>query len=161
MQSKSTFILGAITVAIIAIAVVAGIATQQPQQPAPQATEQTKPLPSAAELEKKRVSEQPAIILAITEAYPQLLTSYVINPGKLYHDGQWYGTTLTYYGQDEMNRDTLRLLVQKKDGKWQVRSKPPQIILRVANYPDAPKDVIRDINRPAPLPGTATSPAIN
>lgn len=161
MQSKSTIILGAVTIVIIAVAVIAGIVTQQPtEQPKPQ-TQHTTSLPSAGQLEKKLADEQPAIILALSEAYPRLLNLYTVQTGKLYHDGNWYGTTLTYYGPDETNRDTLRVLMQKKGGKWHVRTKPPQLILRSADYPDAPKEAIKDINRPAPLPGTSTSPAIS
>lgn len=162
MQSKTTIILGIVAVVIIGGIVGAGIYLQQPA-PAqnPQPVKQDKKLPSATELAEKLPDEQPAITLALTETYPTLLTSYTINTGKLYHDGSWYGTTLTYYGTDENNRDTLRVLMRKKNDKWEVLSKPPRIILRAADYPDAPKSVVQDINRPAPLPGTATSPAIN
>lgn len=163
MQTKNTIILAIVTISIIAVAIVAGVITQQPAQPTtPQPVkQQEKPLPTKSELESTLLKEQPAIDLAITSAYPQLASLYVVEPGKLYHDGTWYGTTLTYIGSDEMNRDTLRLLMHKKDGTWKVRSMPPSIVLRAADYPDAPKSIIQDLNTPAPLPATDGSPAIN
>lgn len=163
MQSKNTIILAIVTISIITVAIVAGVITQQPsQQPEPQPTkQQEKPLPAKSELQTMLITEQPAVDRAIASAYPQLASLYVVEPGKLYHDGTWYGTTLTYTGSDEMNRDTLRLLLQKKNGTWKVRSTPPSIVLRAADYPEAPKSIIQDLNMPAPLPATNESPAIN
>lgn len=163
MQTKNTIILAIITISIIAVAIIAGVITQQPAPtPKPEpAKQQEKPLPKESELKAMLLTEQPAIDQAIASAYPQLASLYIVEPGKLYHDGTWYGTTLTYVGSDEMNRDTLRLLMQKKNGTWKVRSTPPSIVLRAADYPDAPKSIIQDLNMPAPLPATDTSPAIN
>ena len=160
MKTKNTIILAIATISIIAVAVIAGIITQQPQTPPP-VVEQKKPLPTAEKLASILIDEQASIDQVIATNYPQIAELYTVNPGKLYHDGQWFGTTLTYKGTDDLSRDTLRILMQKKNGTWTIRTSPPSIILRAADYPDAPKSIIQDLNRAVELPGTEASPAIN
>lgn len=165
MNNKNTTILASLTLIIVAIAVIAGFVASQPAAPqnSPQTNDQqAKPTTlSSQQLATLLPAETLAINQAISLALPRLTDAYVISTGKLYAEGQWYGTTLMYKGSDEANRDTLRLLLQKKDGAWVVRTLPPQPLLNKHDLPDVPKNILQDINQPAPLPGTASSPAIN
>ncbi len=113
-----------------------------------------------AYLSKQLSKEQEVITRTIAEHYPRLQTFYTINPGKLYGRGEWYGTTLTYKGSDSDNRDTLRLLLKKENKQWLLVTTPPQQLLSTKLLPDVPSYILRDINQPAYLPGTANSPAI-
>jgi hypothetical protein len=163
MNNRQTTILAGIAIAIVSIVVIVGIigtppaskpATDSNQQP-----EQSKL--SSAELETLLEKELPVISVVLGAQYPTISQLYIIDRGKLYESGQWYATTLTYNGTDQDNRDTLRVIMQKKDGVWIVRTTPPKPILDQPSYPDVPKSIIQDINKPTTLPGTDTSPTIN
>lgn len=113
-----------------------------------------------AYLKKQLETENVRIQQAITDRYPLLTNLYTINEGKLYGRGEWYGTTLTYKGLDSDNRDTLRILLKKSSDKWSVASTPPTPLLSTQTFKETPSYILRDINQPAFLPGTASSPAI-
>lgn len=123
------------------------------------------PTPSASKeptTEEKLTSERDTIDGVLIEKYPLIATSYVINKGELYEEGKWYGTTLTYKGADLDNRDTLRVLLEKKNGVWILLTTPPRPLLSVKEFPDVPKSVLQAINKPVSLPaGAANSPQIN
>lgn len=122
----------------------------------------TTPSPSVKiDLKAQLKTEQSTITGVIHAAYPKIATDYTINPGQLFENGQWYGTTLTYKGSDTMNRDTLRILLQKKEGIWLLRTTPPEPLLSAKKYPDVPKKVLQTINKAISLPGTDTSPTVN
>ena len=60
-----------------------------------------------------------------------------------------------------MNRDTLRVLMEKQAGIWKLRTTPPEPILSAQEYTDVPKSVLSDINKPVSLPGgDTTTPVI-
>lgn len=121
-------------------------------------SEQPKKL-SAEELLQK---ELPVITGVLTEKYPKITTDYTVNKGQLFEDGKWFGTTLTYKGTDVNNRDTLRVLMEKKDNVWTLRTTPPRPLLSVKEFADVPKAVLQAINKPISLPaGAANSPEIN
>ena len=111
-------------------------------------------------LDAQLTKETPAIIEHITSKFPQMLSLYTVNRGKLYDRGDWYATTLTYIGSDKDNRDTLRLVMQKVSGQWKLITTPPRPLLSIVEYPGVPKTILDDINKPAYLPGTDVSPAI-
>lgn len=129
--------------------------------PSPSTTPSASPKPSADQLVKMRDTELPTIKSVLAAAYPLIATDYTINKGALFDDGQWYGTTLSYHGKDTMNRDTLRVLMRKKEGSWVVLTKPPLPILSAETFPDVPKDILKAINQPISLPAgdETTSPA--
>lgn len=164
MSNKTTYILAVCTLFILVVSVGVGAFMTQPKsEPQPtvkQPTKSVEPLPTKDELDKLLNEELPALSAALTAAYPIIPNEYIINRGKLYRSGEWYGTTLTYKGADVDNRDTLRVLMQKKGSTWVVRSTPPKPLLSSKVFTDVPKEILKDINQPAPLPGTATSPAI-
>lgn len=110
------------------------------------------------DLDAQLKSERKTIIGVLTAAYPRIKTDYAIANGKLYEQGQWYGTTLTYHGKDTMNRDTLRVLMEKQHGVWTLLTKPPEPLLSANEFPDVPKSVLQAINQPVSLPGVDDSP---
>lgn len=164
MNKQLKVILIVFTSIIVGIGAIAYGAATAPKQ---QITSRSpSPSPSTAPVAKPDLTaqlkaEQPTITGVILAAYPKIATDYVINQGQLFEEGQWYGTTLTYKGTDTMNRDTLRLLMQKKQGVWILRTTPPEPLLSAAKYPDAPKKVLQTINKAISLPGTDTSPTIS
>jgi len=42
--------------------------------------------------------------------------------------------------------DTLRIVLEKKNGAWIVASDPPNIILSTVNYPNIPKAILDAVN---------------
>lgn len=166
MSNKTTYILAACTFVILAAAIGIGAFVTQPKsnpEPQPTIKQPTKTVelaPTKDQLDERLDKELPALSAALTAAYPTIPNEYIIDRGKLYGNGEWYGTTLTYKGADVDNRDTLRVLMQKKDNIWVVRSTPPKPLLSSKVFTDVPKKILNDINQPAPLPGTASSPAI-
>lgn len=116
------------------------------------------PTPSTTPVVKKTAEqERETALAALATQYPELSKEYTINKGKFYKGNTLYGTTLTYKGSDTMNRDTLRLLMQKKDGIWTLRTNPPEPLLSKQSYSDIPVEVLRDINKAVSLPGVDTS----
>lgn len=164
MDNRQTVILGVSTVVVLAIVVAIGVLVSTPQKPAEQpATQSRQPERSLTEQELADLldTELATVSEVLTAKYPQAQELYTINRGKLYDQGQWYGTTLTYRGDNEDNRDTLRVLMQKKDNVWIVRTTPPQPLLGQPEFADVPKTILQSINQPSELPGTPSSPAIN
>lgn len=139
-----------------------GAATAPGRQKAtPQPTQSAKPVRlTEAQLEQKLVTELPIITTTLTTAYPLIATDYVIEAGKLYDQGKWFGTTLTYKGADNENRDTLRVLLQKKGDTWKLRTTPPRPLLFAKDFPDVPVSILKKINQPVSLPAGVNSPAI-
>lgn len=166
MNNHTTYILAAITGVVLLMTGIVGVLSSQTPA-APTVQPQTSPQPTkeqsltVAELSTLLEAELPAITSVFNQAFPTASEQYTIDRGRLYNQGQWYGTTLTYRGTDESNRDTLRVLMQKKDTAWIVRTNPPQLLLNKKDLSDVPIDTLQSLNQPAPLPGTATSPAIN
>lgn len=161
MSNKTTLLLSICVIIIFAVIGVGfGISTlqEQPKKEPVVATEAS--LPSKETLRAQLASEQPLIDAALTTAFPNITALYTVERGALYHRGEWYGAILQYKGSDSLNRDTLRIVLQKKASHWQLRTSPPQPLVNKHDLPDAPLEMLDDINRPAPLAGTATSPAI-
>lgn len=166
-QNKSLIITMVVLVAVTAFAYGALTANSNTETPAKEQTQKTeaqkteKPKPTQkvepVDLTKQLAVEEPEILKVINTNYPQIATSYVINKGKLYGDGSWYGTTLTYTGTDTMSRDTLRILMQKQGDDWKLLTTPPQILLSTVEFPDVPKEILKDINQPISLPGSDTA----
>ena len=117
--------------------------------------------PTKQQLEKALESELPTITSVMTAQYPKIATDYTASKGQLFDEGQWYGTALTYHGADSSNRDTLRVLMQKKDGVWVLRTTPPTLLLSAAAFPDVPKSILKTINQPVSLPAGNNSPALS
>ena len=148
---------------IITLVCVIGIIVASIQQTSTPVKEQPRITPkplSSTDLQVRLASEIPAIQVVITSSFPQLSQLYMIEKERLFEQGQWYGAILTYKGTDSDNRDTLRLILQKKGEKWIIRTTPPQIIVSSVTYPDIPKTILDTLNKPSRLPASASSPAI-
>lgn len=159
-QQKKTTIIVTVSV-IVGVAAFTYGALTAPQSTQKQVTTiamQTSPKPLSTskptkqQLQQQLTNELPTITAALTVAYPKILTDYIINKGQLFDNGQWFGTTLSYRGTDTLNRDTLRVLMQKKSGVWTLRTMPPQPILSTKQYPDVPRAILQIINQPISLP---------
>ena len=143
-------VLAAILIAIASLAYGAATAPRKAIKQTPQVSQT--PAPVKKTLEQRLAEELPVITTTLTNAYPKIATDYTVSKGKLYGDGQWYGAILSYHGGDTENRDTLRVLMQKKGDTWIIRSKPPQPILSAAKFPDVPVSILKAINQPVSLP---------
>lgn len=92
------------------------------------------------------LSSEAALIKAeIIKQYPRA-GLYQINQGKLFGDGDWYGTKLIYKSDDIFNNDTLRIVLHKEEGKWVIMTNPPDISLSKYIYPDVPKNILDKVN---------------
>lgn len=107
-----------------------------------------------------------AEIEAITQvltAYPGLTDFYTINRGELYHKAEFYGTTLSYKGTNTLERDTLRVVLENKDGVWSIVV-TPRIIISAKDFPKIPVATLRKINTidlgPPLMPGMQPDPVI-
>jgi hypothetical protein len=83
---------------------------------------------------------------AYVSTYPNVTTYELNKNGRLYHWGDWYGTTLNYTGDDNLNDDTLRIVFHKEGGIWVIKTKPPDITLSKYLYKDVPVDVLKGVN---------------
>jgi hypothetical protein len=91
-------------------------------------------------------TQSSAIAKAVAAAYPKLASLYKIQPGNLYHHGEWYGTTLTYIGPDPYSTDTLRLVMHQAGTTWSSATNPPSIILSNPANPTIPANIIAAVN---------------
>lgn len=87
-----------------------------------------------------------SITAAIQASNSGIASLYRINGGKLYHHGEWFGTTLSYGGSDSLSRDTLRVVAKKEDGAWKVLTNPPQIMLSTKQFPSIPLSILSKVN---------------
>ncbi len=135
-------------------ALTANVEPSTKQQDTTIETETGTPKPTQKDTETLKLSEEiSAIHSLLSNKYPLTKTDYTITGEKLYRN-QYYGAILIYHGRDNMNRDSLRVLMQKSDGEWKLLSTPPTIILSAPDYPSVPKPVLSDINRSVSLPGS-------
>ncbi len=97
-------------------------------------------------------NQLPTITTVLTSAYPIATSDYTMIKPQFYEQGTWFGALLQYKGPDTANRDTLRVLMQKKNGVWILRTTPPEILLSSKKYADVPKSILKAINNPVGLP---------
>lgn len=151
-----------IVLSIVGIACIVGIAiaSLHDQKPATLTPQQAPVALSGTVLAARLVVEQESIHAALTTAFPTLPALYSFEHEELFEQGQWYGAILTYKGTDADNRDSLRVIMQKKNETWIIRTTPPSILLSRTKLPDVPQHILDTINTPAPLPASGSSPAI-
>lgn len=94
----------------------------------------------------KQLNSEVAIIHQQIKAKYARINLYEIQAGKLYRYGEWYGTTLKYVGKDPFNSDTLRIVLNKQDGVWTIKTDPPGIFLSRHAFPDVPVEILREVN---------------
>lgn len=150
-QLKTVLILAGVVV-IAAGSIAYGALTAPNKTSAPQTQSPASQAPKKADTVKTLEEEMPTIHSSLLAAYPLINTDYTITREQLFEKGEWYGALLTYKGTDTENRDTLRVLMQKKDGAWVLRTTPPQPLLALKQFPDVPRSVLMSINRAISLP---------
>lgn len=95
--------------------------------------------------------EFPSIVRAIQTLFPEVSIKYEIAGGRLFENGSWFGTTLSPIMSEEMKRttyfDIYRLVARKQNGKWDVVTKPPELVLSRIKYPGIPFDVLSETNK--------------
>jgi hypothetical protein len=150
-RTKSGLILaGVVIVAAGSIAYGALTAPKQPAEASPTPTPTPKHV--KVDLGAQLTSEHATISGVLLTAYPKIATDYTVTKERLFDQGQWYGALLMYHGADQANRDTLRVLMQKKDGVWTVRTSPPRPLLSTVEFPDVPRSILVEINKAISLP---------
>lgn len=150
-QLKTVLLLVGVVV-VAAGAIVYGALTPQTNQQVAQPSQSSSPTPAKVDLVASLESERPTIHSVLVAGYPKIATDYTISREQLFDKGQWYGALLIYKGADTDNRDTLRVLMEKKDGVWTLRTTPPQMLLSTKQFPDAPRTALQSINRAVSLP---------
>lgn len=95
------------------------------------------------ELKSMLVSEQALINQTFNSKYSNAAAGYTVQNGQLFRRGEWFGAVLVPAGATQ---DTLRFVMQKRDGKWAIATDPPEIILSSPVYPDIPKEILQAVN---------------
>lgn len=106
---------------------------------------EVKPNFSEQKLASLLPAEKEAIDKAIVALSPNLTALYRISQGKLFAQGEWYGTTLVYKGSDELSSDTLKLVARKENGVWTIVGKP-QLYQSNALNPAIPLEIAQAAN---------------
>ncbi len=87
-----------------------------------------------------------AIKAVITTRYASIIGNYTVNPGKLYLDGTWYGTTIVGNSPGAGQQgDTYRTVLHKVNGTWTIAA-APEIILTIPDHKDIPTSILTDLN---------------
>lgn len=95
---------------------------------------------------------EPTILSVLKSELPTLPSLYSVRSSKLYLNGDWYGAQLRYIGTDQYDRDSLRVVLKKNnDGKWELVTKVPEIIVTRPKYPTIPDSVIAGVNSEEPV----------
>ena len=93
-----------------------------------------------------RDDEVEAINQVIETRYAKIANDYIIHPGKLYKQGQWYATILTNRkSNNDTPLDEYRIVLQKQNNQWVIIT-TPEISLSVLTFPEVPRDILSDIN---------------
>lgn len=93
----------------------------------------------------------PEVTQVLNNTIPGFSANYKVKNSKLYDKGDWFGGTITQKVTDEQARldyfDTYRFVAQKIDGKWILKTLPPELILSSKKYRDIPHDILVDVNK--------------
>lgn len=91
--------------------------------------------------------ELPTINKVITDTYPQQMKNFTLKTGRLYKEGEWYGTVLVQKTQSRADDpDIYRIVLKKEDGKWIIKAKPA-LVLSTKEYPEIPFDILSAVNQ--------------
>ncbi len=106
---------------------------------------------SEKKLQANLAVEKAALHATIRVAFPETSNGYIINQGKLFENGNWYGTTIVPNLSEEERRlnyvDIYRVVAAKQGGTWKVLTKPPELVLSYKKYPDIPKAILSEVNK--------------
>lgn len=103
---------------------------------------------SEVSLRKQLAQEKESIHNTIRAAFPGVINTYRIAEGKLYENGEWYGTTISLPQplDDSGYVDIYRIILYKKNNSWEIQTHPPELIFSYKKYPNIPRNVISDVN---------------
>lgn len=108
------------------------------------------PVYTDTKLKSLLAEESPAIQKLIATAIPGIGTAYRTTTGRLYQNGEWYGTIIYPNLSTEALRtnyvDTFRLVAHKANGMWKIVTLPPDLVLTTKAYPNIPRTVLVDVN---------------
>lgn len=113
---------------------------------------QVNPDYSAERLEDLLKNEENAALRILQSGVPDLTSGeYRIYDGRLYKQGQWYGTVITKNATDKQREqgyyDVFKVVLEKNDGEWALITKTPLLHIGQPDYPNIPLSVLTDINR--------------
>lgn len=115
------------------------------------ATATITPSYTEAKLQELIAPQQAEITRVIQSQFPQTISKYKIEPGKLYLLGDWYATKIALRQTAQQERenyiDIYRVVLKKTGDSWEVVTKPPEITIGSPKYPNIPKEVLIDINK--------------
>lgn len=106
---------------------------------------------SREHLDKLQAEEVSAAHTTIEQAYPTTTTLYKYSGDMLLGEGNWFVVFLYYQGDDDLQRDTLRLVLHKEKGAWKLASKP-QLSIGQPDHPEIPIEVLNYANKELPDP---------
>ena len=96
---------------------------------------------SAAKNASLMAEALPAARNLIAQKYPQADTLYTLTSSGMRERGKWLLVKLTFKGDYDYNSDNLKILLEKKNGTWQLDTKP-DIVFTQITYPSIPLDVL-------------------
>lgn len=101
---------------------------------------------SSKKLASLVIAEKPSINTAINEYNPVIAKSYHIASETLYEKGDWAIAALVFKGSaSDLNRDTQKVILQKKNNVWQVAC-PIKISISKYECTHAPQSIIEYAN---------------
>ncbi len=107
-----------------------------------------KPYYSTDYLDEHFSDQIPAINSVIADKYNNIIANYVIEDGRFYHNGDWYGTTLYNQPTRGAGSDTYGVILHRVDGTWQIAA-TPELLFRYSDHTDIPRDILDAVNQSA------------
>lgn len=104
---------------------------------------------SVKSLQERLITEGPSVRALIESTFPKKQTNYELSKETLYEDGTWYGVLLTpktEYSNLYGYVDSYKLIANKVGGKWQIITRPPELVISKKKYPAVPVTIIQSIN---------------
>ena len=96
-------------------------------------------------------TESPAVQKAILASVLGISPTYQLGAGKLYDNGEWYGTIIYPSKPFEFLStnfvDIYRVVAHKDNGVWKVVTNPPELSLSAKKYTTIPRDILSDVNK--------------
>jgi hypothetical protein len=84
----------------------------------------------------------------IRSKYPQVDSKYIIDNGRLFGNGKWYGTTIRRQGafRGGVDANVYRIILEKTGGNWRVVT-PPELMFFYNEWPNIPREVVNAVNQ--------------
>jgi len=102
---------------------------------------------SQSNLDKLLAGEKSVIEASLISKYPRIKGQYIFENERLFHFGDWYGTTLKYVSTDSNNSDTLVAVLKREGDVWKVITSPPNLFVSTKDHPEIPLDIANELNQ--------------